>query len=98
MNICVSAFLALAYQPRFDAIFRCTKDFKELPINVHLHKELNDPTNIYNPGSIDRIMMGLVAKSVTKTDEFLAQEVTNHLFQVLYYFSLKNLHFIIITN
>jgi len=47
-----------------------------------LHKELNDPTNIYNPGSIDRIMMGLVAKSVTKTDEFLAQEVTNHLFQV----------------
>jgi hypothetical protein len=62
--------------------FRCTKDFKELPVSVLLHKELNDPTNIYNPGSVDRIVMGLVTKSMIKTDEFMADEVTNHLFQV----------------
>ena len=64
-------------------MIRCTKDFKELPVSVALHKELNDPTNMFNPGSLDRIVMGLVTKTMSRTDEFLADEVTNHLFQVI---------------
>ncbi len=33
-------------------------------------------------GSIDRIVMGLVTKTMFRTDEYMAEEVTNHLFQV----------------
>jgi hypothetical protein len=48
---------------------------------VKLHKEFNDPSNIHNLGSVDRLMLGLLSKSMAKRDEFIAEELTNHLFQ-----------------
>ena len=65
-----------------NSLTRCTKDFKELPFFVKLHKEFNDPSNIHNLGSVDRLLLGLLSKSMAKRDEFVAAELTNHLFQV----------------
>ena len=33
---------------------RCNKEFREVPFFVKLHKELNNPTNMHNFGSVDR--------------------------------------------
>ena len=71
-----------------NSLTRCTKDFKELPFFVKLHKEFNDPSNIHNLGSVDRLLLGLLSKSMAKRDEFIAAELTNHLFQVSYNFYL----------
>ena len=65
-----------------NSLSRCTKDWKELPFFVKLHKEFNDPSNIHNLGSVDRLLLGLMSKPMAKRDEFIATELTNHLFQV----------------
>jgi len=69
-----------------NSLTRCTKDFKELPFFVKLHKEFNDPSNIHNLGSVDRLLLGLLSKSMAKRDEFIASELTNHLFQVGHFY------------
>ena len=61
---------------------RCNKEFREVPFFVKLHKELNNPTNMHNFGSVDRIMLGLCSDTVARRDEYLTDELTNHLFQV----------------
>ena len=60
---------------------RCNKEFREVPFFVKLHKELNNPTNMHNFGSVDRIMLGLCSDTVARRDEYLTDELTNHLFQ-----------------
>ena len=61
---------------------RCNKEFREVPFFVKLHKELNNPTNMHNFGSVDRIMLGLCSDTVARRDEYMTDELTNHLFQV----------------
>lgn len=81
-NAVASAAFRFGHSLVRNSLSRCSKDFKELPFFVKLHKEFNDPSNIHNLGSVDRLMLGLLSKSMAKRDEFIAQELTNHLFQV----------------
>ena len=49
---------------------------------MELHKEMNNPSNLHNFGSGDRIMLGLSSQKLTLRDEFITDELNNHLFQV----------------
>ena len=64
------------------SLSRCNKDFREVPFFIKLHKELNNPANLHNFGSVDRILLGLASKRLARRDEFITEELTNHLFQV----------------
>ena len=71
-----------------NSLSRCNKDFREVPFFIKLHKELNNPSNLHNFGSVDRILLGLATKMLGRRDEFISEELTNHLFQVnIYQFS-----------
>ena len=37
-----------------------TDQFRQVPFHVELHKEMNNPSNLHNFGSVDRILLGLV--------------------------------------
>ena len=63
------------------SIDRCNKEFRQVPFNVELHKEMNNPSNLHNFGSVDRILLGLVSQKLARRDEFITDELTNHLFQ-----------------
>ncbi len=65
-----------------NTLSRCDKEFREVPYFVRLHKELNNPSNLHNFGSVDRIILGLASKKLARRDEFITTELTNHLFQV----------------
>ena len=70
-----------------NSLSRCNKDFREVPFFIKLHKELNNPSNLHNFGSVDRILLGLATKMLGRRDEFISEELTNHLFQVnIYHF------------
>ena len=64
------------------SIDRCNKEFRQVPFNVELHKEMNNPSNLHNFGSVDRILLGLSSQKLARRDEFITDELTNHLFQV----------------
>ena len=64
------------------SLSRCNKDFREVPFFIKLHKELNNPANLHNFGSVDRLILGLASKKLGRRDEFITEELTNHLFQV----------------
>jgi hypothetical protein len=49
--------------------------------DVSLHEELTNPANLYNIGSVDRLLLGLCQQPAQKRDEFITGELTNHLFQ-----------------
>jgi hypothetical protein len=49
--------------------------------DVSLHEELTNPANLYNIGSVDRLLLGLSEQPAQKRDEFITEELTNHLFQ-----------------
>ena len=67
------------------SIDRCNKEFRQVPFNVELHKEMNNPSNLHNFGSVDRILLGLSSQKLSRRDEFITDELTNHLFQVGYW-------------
>ena len=71
------------------SIDRCNKEFRQVPFNVELHKEMNNPSNLHNFGSVDRILLGLSSQKLSRRDEFITDELTNHLFQV------KRMHYLI---
>ena len=81
-----NAFAAAAF--RFghslvkNTISRCSKQFSEVPFLIKLHKELNNPSHLHNFASNDRLMFGLIHQKISRRDEFIASELTNHLFQV----------------
>jgi len=52
-----------------------------LAADVSLHEELTNPANLYNTGSVDRLLLGLCEQPAQKRDEFITEELTNHLFQ-----------------
>ena len=64
------------------SIDRCNKEFRQVPFNVELHKEMNNPSNLHNFGSVDRILLGLSSQKLARRDEFITDELTNDLFQV----------------
>ncbi|XP_059059123.1 uncharacterized protein LOC131852476 [Achroia grisella] len=49
--------------------------------NVSLHNEVTNPSNIWSMGAVDRLVLGMVNQPIQKRDEFITEELTNHLFQ-----------------
>ncbi|XP_011503270.1 PREDICTED: uncharacterized protein LOC105366506 [Ceratosolen solmsi marchali] len=49
--------------------------------NVTIHEEFSNPVNLETAGSVDRILLGLINQPSQKRDEFISDELTNHLFQ-----------------
>ncbi|EZA49565.1 uncharacterized protein LOC105284479 isoform X2 [Ooceraea biroi] len=49
--------------------------------NVSIHEEFSKPANLETAGSVDRLVLGLVNQPCQRRDEFITDEMTNHLFQ-----------------
>lgn len=49
---------------------------------LKLRDELMNPSNLYNFGAVDRLMLGLASQQAETRDEFVDSELTNHLFQI----------------
>ncbi|XP_069685193.1 uncharacterized protein [Periplaneta americana] len=63
------------------SLMRCDRSHRKLHTNVSLHEELTNPSNLYNIGSVDRLLLGLCQQPAQKRDEFITIELTNRLFQ-----------------
>lgn len=50
-------------------------------LDVSLHNEPFNEENIWTVGALDRFLLGLANQPSQKRDEFVADELTNHLFQ-----------------
>jgi peroxidase len=81
-NAFASAAFRFGHSLVKNSLSRCNKEFREVPFFIKLHKELNNPSVLHNFGSVDRIILGLASKRLARRDEFIAGELTNHLFQV----------------
>lgn len=80
-NVFGSAAFRFGHSLVKSSIGRCNKEFRKVPFHVELHKEMNNPSNLHNFGSVDRILLGLVSQKLGRRDEFVTEELTNHLFQ-----------------
>ena len=80
-NAFASAAFRFGHSLVKSSISRCNKEFRKVPFHVQLHKEMNNPSNLHNFGSVDRILLGLVSDKLARRDEFITDELTNHLFQ-----------------
>lgn len=49
--------------------------------DVSIHEEFSNPANLETSGSVDRLLLGLVNQPCQRRDEFVIDEMTNHLFQ-----------------
>ncbi|XP_076752615.1 uncharacterized protein LOC143424444 [Xylocopa sonorina] len=49
--------------------------------NVSIHDELTNPANLETAGSVDRLLLGLINQPAQRRDEYVSDELTNHLFQ-----------------
>ncbi|EFA05698.1 chorion peroxidase isoform X1 [Tribolium castaneum] len=58
-------------------------DTKHRPLfnNVTLHEEQENVENIWSLGSLDRLLLGFCNQPSQRRDEFICDELTNHLFQ-----------------
>ncbi|KAJ8915140.1 hypothetical protein NQ315_000392 [Exocentrus adspersus] len=58
-------------------------DHKHRPLfnNVSLHEELENFENIWSFGSVDRLLLGFANQPAQARDEFICDELSNHLFQ-----------------
>ncbi|CAK1546926.1 unnamed protein product [Leptosia nina] len=53
--------------------------------NVSLHEEHSNPANIWSMGAVDRLLLGMMNQPIQKRDEFITEELTNHLFQTSHF-------------
>ncbi|KAJ8892427.1 hypothetical protein PR048_005007 [Dryococelus australis] len=63
------------------SLVRGDRNHQQLRSNVSLHEELTNPGNLYNIGSVDRLLLGMCLQPSQKRDEFITKQLTNHLFQ-----------------
>ncbi|XP_049853246.1 chorion peroxidase-like isoform X2 [Schistocerca gregaria] len=63
------------------SLLRCDSRHRLLPFNASLHEELTVPTDIYNTGSVDQLLLGMCVQPAQKRDEYITEQLTNHLFQ-----------------
>ncbi|XP_072760905.1 uncharacterized protein [Anoplolepis gracilipes] len=60
---------------------RFNSNHKPIFNNVSIHDEFSNPGNLETAGSVDRLLLGLVNQPCQRRDEFITEEITNHLFQ-----------------
>ncbi|KAL0130187.1 hypothetical protein PUN28_002048 [Cardiocondyla obscurior] len=60
---------------------RFDSDHRPLFNNVSIHDEFSNPANLDTAGAVDRLLLGLVNQPCQRRDEFITEEMTNHLFQ-----------------
>ncbi|KAH7950317.1 hypothetical protein HPB49_022384 [Dermacentor silvarum] len=63
------------------AFHRYDKKHRLLLNDTPLHSEFFNPTHLFRPGAVDRLVLGLVNQAAPGMDEQLSPEVTNRLFQ-----------------
>ncbi|CAH0719647.1 unnamed protein product, partial [Brenthis ino] len=63
------------------SLVRFDRFHRPITNNVSLHDELTNPSNIWSMGAVDRLLLGMVNQPIQKRDEFITEELTNHLFQ-----------------
>ncbi|XP_046610472.1 uncharacterized protein LOC124300423 isoform X1 [Neodiprion virginianus] len=80
-----NAFAAAAYRFGHSLVQRSfvRYDTNHRPIfnNVTIHDEFNNPVNLHTVGALDRLLLGLINQPSQKRDEFITEELTNHLFE-----------------
>ena len=64
------------FRPHFGHIDWCNKEIRQVPFNVELHKEMNNPSNLHNFRTVDRIMLGLSSQKLARRDEFITDELS----------------------
>ncbi|KRT84926.1 peroxidase [Oryctes borbonicus] len=64
-----------------NSFVRSTINHQRLRNNVSIHDEQENPENIWSHGSLDRLILGLCNQPPQMRDEFIGDELTNHLFQ-----------------
>ncbi|KAL1495005.1 hypothetical protein ABEB36_010496 [Hypothenemus hampei] len=64
-----------------NSFIRSNSNHQPLPNNVTFHEEFSNHENIWSPGSVDRLLLGFINQPSQKRDEFISNELTNHLFQ-----------------
>ncbi|XP_018359587.1 PREDICTED: uncharacterized protein LOC108758877 [Trachymyrmex cornetzi] len=63
------------------SFIRFDSDHRPIFNNVSIHDEFTNPVNLDTAGSVDRLLLGLVNQPCQRRDEFITEEMTNHLFQ-----------------
>ncbi|XP_011686362.1 PREDICTED: uncharacterized protein LOC105449063 isoform X2 [Wasmannia auropunctata] len=63
------------------SFIRFDSDHRPIFNNVSIHDEFSNPANLDTVGSVDRLVLGLVNQPCQRRDEFITDEMTNHLFQ-----------------
>ncbi|XP_071637143.1 uncharacterized protein [Temnothorax longispinosus] len=63
------------------SFIRFDSDHRPIFNNVSIHDEFSNPANLDTAGSVDRLLLGLVNQPCQRRDEFITEEITNHLFQ-----------------
>ncbi|KAI4456683.1 oxidase/peroxidase [Holotrichia oblita] len=64
-----------------NSFVRSTINHQRLRNNVSIHDEHENPENIWSQGSLGRLILGLSNQPTQMRDEFIGDELTNHLFQ-----------------
>ncbi|GLG95232.1 Peroxidasin [Gryllus bimaculatus] len=64
-----------------NSLLRCDRSHRPLPANFSLHEELTKPAYLHHVGSVDELLLGMCAQPAQKRDEFITEQLTNHLFQ-----------------
>lgn len=50
-------------------------------MSIHEEQSNENLEHIWSPGSVDRLILGLANQPAQRRDEFISDELTNHLFQ-----------------
>ncbi|XP_017797675.1 PREDICTED: uncharacterized protein LOC108578790 [Habropoda laboriosa] len=81
----VNAFSAAAYRFGHSLVqhsfVRFDRNHQPIFNNVSIHDEFTNPSNLETAGSVDRLLLGLINQPAQRRDEYLTEELTNHLFQ-----------------
>ncbi|XP_047517441.1 uncharacterized protein LOC125057685 [Pieris napi] len=67
------------------SMIRFDRFHRPMANNVSLHDEHTNPSNIWSMGAVDRLMLGMMNQPIQKRDEFITEELTNHLFQTSHF-------------